>query len=130
MTVLDVHLHLSQNGKIPRRIKETSKAFKLHRHTVERIIKIGFAQKNIRGENLKHASNYLKLTLTGRASFVRRFMVFIVKNVRQNWTVFLRSESKLLEAQIINFVTNVYYYIRNLDSHIRNVINVPLSWKV
>ena len=54
MVALKVHQYLSQNGKIPRKIKETSKALKLHRHTVvERIIKRGFVRKSRRGENLK-----------------------------------------------------------------------------
>ena len=39
MAVLNVHQCFSQNGKIPRRIKETSKALKLYRYTIERIIK-------------------------------------------------------------------------------------------
>ena len=53
MAVLNIHQHLSQNGKIPRRITETRKTWKLYRHTVERIIKRGFVQKSKRGENLK-----------------------------------------------------------------------------
>ena len=36
MIVLNVHQYLSQNGKIPRRIKETSKTLKFHRHTINR----------------------------------------------------------------------------------------------
>ena len=39
MVVLNVHQYFSQNRKIPRRIKETSKALKLYRFTIERIIK-------------------------------------------------------------------------------------------
>ena len=35
MAVLNVHQYSSQNGGIPGRIKETSKAFKLHRYNVE-----------------------------------------------------------------------------------------------
>ena len=31
MVVLNVHQYLSQNGKIPRTLKETTKALKLHR---------------------------------------------------------------------------------------------------
>ena len=46
MAVLNVHQYLSENGKISRRIKKINKTLKLHRHTVERIIKRGFAQKS------------------------------------------------------------------------------------
>ena len=53
MAALNVHQYLSQNGKIPRRAKETSKALKLHRDIVERFIKIGFVQKSKRQGNLK-----------------------------------------------------------------------------
>ena len=53
MVVLNVRQYLRQNGKIPQRIKETSKALKLHRHIVERIIKREFVQKIKRGDTLK-----------------------------------------------------------------------------
>ena len=36
MAALNAHQYLSQNGKIARRIKETSKALKLHRNIVEK----------------------------------------------------------------------------------------------
>ena len=42
---LNVRLYLSQNGKIPHRIKETSKALKLHRNTLKRIIKTDLYRK-------------------------------------------------------------------------------------
>ena len=50
IALLNIHQYLSQNGKIPRRIKETR--LKLHRHTIERIIR-EFVQKSKRGKKLK-----------------------------------------------------------------------------
>ena len=52
MAVLNVHQYFRQNGKIPRRIKETSKALKLYRYTIERIIKKRYVQKSKIVENL------------------------------------------------------------------------------
>ena len=52
-SLLNPSQYLSQNGKIPWRIKETSKELKLYRQTVERIIKRGFVEKSKRRENLK-----------------------------------------------------------------------------
>ena len=46
MVALNFRQYLRQNGKIPCRIKETSKVLRLHRHTIERIIKKGFVQKS------------------------------------------------------------------------------------
>ena len=79
MAILNDHQYFSQNGKSPHRINETSKALKLHRHTTERIVKRGFAQKSKREENLKRKKNYLELIITGKASFVRRFIASTVK---------------------------------------------------
>ena len=53
MAVLNVYQYLSQDGKFPRKITETSKALQLHRNTVERVIKRGFVQKSKRGDNFK-----------------------------------------------------------------------------
>ena len=39
MAVLNINQNLTQNGNIPQIIKETNKALKLHRHTIERITK-------------------------------------------------------------------------------------------
>ena len=129
MVVLNVRQYLSQNGKIPQRIKETSKALKLHRHIVERIIKREFVQKIKRGDNLKTriklsgVDNYWK-------SLIRQAVYgFIVKKLHQ---VFMPSYSEFLKAKIMNFVTNVHHYstsYKNLVSNIRNVINVALSWE-
>ena len=82
MAILNDHQYFSQNGKSPHRINETSKALKLHRHTTERIVKRGFAQKSKREENLKRKKNYLELIITGKASFVRRFIASTVKLLR------------------------------------------------
>ena len=49
--VLNVHQQCSPKRKDSSKNKR--KALKLHRHTVERIIKRGFAQKSKIGENLK-----------------------------------------------------------------------------
>ena len=38
-----------------------------------------------------HPENYLELIITGKVSFVRRFMVFFVKNLLQHWIVFMQS---------------------------------------
>ena len=65
MVVLNVYQYLCQNGEILRRITETGKAMKLHRHTV-RTIRKGVVHKSKRGENLKTrvklsgADNYWK----------------------------------------------------------------------
>ena len=70
MAVLNVHQYLSQNGKIPRRIKETSKALKLYRYTIERIIKKKIctekqnSRKLINTRKLSGVDNYWK-NLTG-----------------------------------------------------------------
>ena len=79
MAILNYHQYFSQNGNNPQRINKTSKALKLHRHTIERIVKRGFAQKSKREENLKRKKNYLELIITGKASFVRRFVASTVK---------------------------------------------------
>ena len=50
MALLNVYDYLSQNGKFPKKITETSKALKLHRHTVDNIIKRGYVQKRQRGD--------------------------------------------------------------------------------
>ena len=88
MTVLDVHRYLSRNGKIARRIKETSKA--------------KFAPK----------------LDSFHAKFLKCKKFF---------------SCKISTGTDYKFVINVHYYstlYKNLGSHIRNVINVPLSWKV
>ena len=70
MAVLNVHLYFSQNGKIPRRIKETSKALKLYRYTTERVIKKKRcterqnSRKVINTRKLSGVDNYWK-NLTG-----------------------------------------------------------------
>ena len=90
MAVLNVYQYLCQNGKILRRITETSKAMKLHRHTV-RTIRKGVVHKSKRGENLKTRVKLSGADHYWKASFVKRFMVFIVKKLHQHWIVFLRS---------------------------------------
>ena len=120
-------------SKIPRRIKETSKALKLHRDTVDRIVKKGFVRKIKRRENLK-----TRVKLSGvdndRKSLIRLtvydFYHEKIVPTLDNLYGKLIQISKGTHYEFRYKRTSLYHLVRKLGFNIRNVINVALSWKV